>query len=269
MRALSPSRRGWGPDAAGKVRLAAIVFLATAACHNTYLPSEIEPADLSATVVAGGDRAGQTAAEAPFKRILCFGDSLTTGVTLRMPPGEWLLTPVEGYVPKLALLLAERYGDGFELINAGLPGETTTEGVRRLSSETLLRKPDLVLILEGVVDVNNDNPRFSDTRTNLRDMIRIARGREAHVIIGTIPPLNSEGFRANGPDNVATLNEMIRSLAEREDVRVADHEKAFGSELSHQGPDGLHPNDNGYRVMARTWFDAIVAEAAGPLATLR
>ena len=34
--------------------------------------------------------------------------------------------------------------------------------------------------------------------------------------------------------------------------------KDDGSDLSLQGPDGLHPNDSGYEVMAQTWFDVIL-----------
>lgn len=197
-----------------------------------------------------------------FRRILCFGDSLTAGVTLQVPPGEGLLAPVEGYVPKLGTLLRREFGEGIELIDSGVPGETTSEGVRRLSNETLLYRPDLVLLLEGVVDVNNADPQTGEARANLRRMIEIVQGREAAVIIATVPPLNPEGFRANAPGAVRDLNEIIRGIAVRDGTPLADVERAFGDDLSLQGPDGLHPNDSGYRVIAETWFQAIRALSA-------
>jgi lysophospholipase L1-like esterase len=55
---------------------------------------------------------------------------------------------------------------------------------------------------------------------------------------------------------------MIREEAELERVPLADHEQAFGRDLTLQGPDGLHPNDAGYEVMAETWFEAIMDLAA-------
>ena len=55
---------------------------------------------------------------------------------------------------------------------------------------------------------------------------------------------------------------MIREEAESEKVPLADHERAFGRDLAGQGPDGLHPNDGGYELIAETWFDVIVELAA-------
>lgn len=205
----------------------------------------------------------QQSVEVPFRRILCFGDSLTYGVTLEalsLPPGAQTdLALVEGYVPKLWRLLESKYGPGFELVNAGLAGETTTEGVERLRSELRIFDPDLVLLLEGVVDVNNDAPRFPVVRENLADMMGIVKREGALVIIGTYPLLNPDGFRTTGAQYIPRLNDIIRQEANRLTVLVADHEKA--NDLAGQGPDGLHPNNLGYEAMADTWLLAIEALA--------
>jgi lysophospholipase L1-like esterase len=191
--------------------------------------------------------------ELPFRKILCFGDSITYGVTLEalsLPPeAQAELTLVEGYVPKLWRLLESKYGPGFDLINAGVPGERTVEGVERLRTELIVFDPDLVLLLEGIVDVNNSSPRFPVVREL--------------VIIGTYPLLNPEGFRTPGAENVPRLNDIIRQEASRLSVVVADHEKAV--DLTGQGPDGLHPNNLGYEAMANTWLSAIevLAERLG------
>jgi lysophospholipase L1-like esterase len=199
-----------------------------------------------------------------FRKILCFGDSITYGVTLEatgLPPGSrGDLALVEGYVPKLWRRLHSKYGAGFELTNAGVPGEGTLAGVARLGREMQQHDPDLVLLLEGVIDANNDTPRFSAVRDNLAEMVRQVRSRGGLVILGTYPLLNPSGFRVSNPENVSRLNALIRDLADEQRVVVADHEWA-SDDLSSQGPDGLHPNNLGYEVMADTWLGAIEALA--------
>ena len=198
-------------------------------------------------------------ADVPFRKILCFGDSLTYGVTLEalsLPPGAQAdLSLVEGYVPKLWRLLESKYGAGFELVNAGVPGETTAEGVERLRTELRVFDPDVVLLLEGIVDVNNNSPRFPVVRENLVDMMGMVKREGALVIIGTYPLLNPDGFRTTGAQNVPRLNDVIRQEANRLTVPIADHEEA--NELAGQGPDGLHPNNIGYDTMANTWLAAL------------
>jgi lysophospholipase L1-like esterase len=202
-------------------------------------------------------------ADVPFRKILCFGDSITYGVTLEalsLPPGAQAdLTLVEGYVPKLWRLLESKYGSGFELVNAGVPGETTVDGVERLRTELQVFDPDLVLLLEGIVDINNSSPRFPVVRENLVHMMGLVKREGALVIIGTYPLLNPDGFRTTGAQYVPRLNDVIRQEAARLSVPVADHEKA--ADLNGQGPDGLHPNNLGYEGMANTWLAAIEALA--------
>ena len=202
----------------------------------------------------------------PFRRILCFGDSVTLGITQRVAgaseEGRAALTTVEGYVPKLSRLLAAEFGEGIDVINSGIGGETTTEGLERIDNEVRRFEPELILLLEGVVDVNTESPRFPVVRANLSEMMRIAKIRGVAIIIGTFPLLNPEGFRTQGYMNVPRLNDIIRQEAKSHGVPIADHEMAQGGDLRGQGPDGLHPNELGYEMMAQTWLEAIEALAA-------
>ena len=90
--------------------------------------------------------------------------------------------------------------------------------------------------------------------------------RGSQVIIGTYLRLNPDGFRIKGIENVPRLNDVIRDQARRQGVLVADHEKAARRDLSGQGPDGLHPNANGYELMAETWLE-VIKELAARLST--
>jgi lysophospholipase L1-like esterase len=249
-----------------RIGIALAAALAFSGCGSSTSPTDapsLLPRVKSETTPGSSQ---SLAVDLPFRKILCFGDSITYGVTLEalsleaLPPGSQAdLTLVEGYVPKLWRLLESKYGAGFDLINAGVPGETTVDGVERLRTELRVFQPELVLLLEGIVDVNNNSPRFPVVRENLIDMMGIVKREGKLVIIGTYPLLNPDGYRTTGAENVPRLNDVIRQEAARLGVRVADHEKA--AELSGQGPDGLHLNNLGYDVMAGTWLSAMEALA--------
>jgi len=250
---LSGRRGGEGPPVVALLAAAMMVF--GDSCERSPLLTggiPIAPAPATRDETPGIDF--------PFQKFLCFGDSITYGVTLEavalLPGSHADLTPVEGYVPKLWRGLQSKYGAEIQLVNAGVPGEGTLAGVTRIQREIQLHHPDVVLLLEGVIDVNNDAPSFPVVRDNLAEMLRQAQIQGALVVLGTYPLLNPGGFRASNPENVPRLNDLIRRLASEQGVIVADHERAFGN-LGGQGPDGLHPNNIGYAVMADTWLAAI------------
>lgn len=242
-----------------RIEITLLAALAGAGCGSATSPTSSSPVSARGSTENLAGPSQTAVLDVPFRRILCFGDSITYGVTLEalsLPPGaQSELALVEGYVPKLWRLLESKYGPGFELINAGVPGERTVEGVERLRTELRVYEPDLVLLLEGIVDVNNDSPRFPVVRENLVEMMTMARREGSFVIIGSYPLLNPDGFRTTGAQYIPRLNDIIRQEANRLAVPVADHEKA--SDLAGQGPDGLHPNNIGYERMASTWLTAI------------
>lgn len=240
-------------------------------------PSPTAPDDPFASAMKPGASRGLASTEPmavpedfPFKKILCFGDSITLGVTLEAPSsslgGASALAIVEGYVPKLWRLLEEKYGTGIELVNAGIGGENTREAVERIDFEIRTHEPDLILLLHGIVDVNNELPRFPVVRANLAEMMRLGRLRGSEVVAGTYPRLNPDGFRISGEANIPRLNDVIRQEAKDANVPIADHEEALLGDFRGIGPDGLHPNNVGYEVMAETWFEVIVEriEEGGP-----
>ena len=244
------------------VLLALALALGLVACNGSA-PSPVGTELVSPAPTARGQTdtslqiAPQASKDIPFRRILCFGDSLTIGITSRGMLERFTLEPVEGYVPKLRQLLRREFDSTAQIINSSQGGETTDRGLQRLKIEIRSQRFDLVLLLEGVVDVNNPHPKFGQARTNLKEMMRVVKGEGIPVIIGTVPPLNADGFRIRGIENIPKLNDIIREEANAERVPVADHDLAFGGNEGLQGPDGLHPNDAGYEVMAQTWFEEI------------
>ncbi len=214
----------------------------------------------STSAVASENRRMQIPDNFPFQKILCFGDSVTIGITQQSSGDGGLrteLTVVEGYVPKLGRRLEERYGTGFELVIEGVGGETTREAVDRIDTMIRRHDPDVVLILTGIVDVNREAARFPVVRTNIAEMMRIVQLRGKFPIIGTYPPVNPDGFRVFAIEHITRLNDVIRQEAKGKGVMIADHETAAAPDFSGQGSDGVHPNNIGYETMAQTWFETI------------
>lgn len=103
--------------------------------------------------------------------ILAFGDSLTSGVGT---------TKLQSYPAVLNRL------SGREVINAGVSGETTTQGLTRLKSELTQHNPDLVILMEGGNDIMR-NHDFRQTRNNLAQMIELIKSKGIDVVLVGIP----------------------------------------------------------------------------------
>lgn len=246
--------------------------VAVAGCRDTSSPVSPDPGPEptaatspsgSSGIVASG-RSMEVPENFPFKRILCFGDSVTLGVTQESLFGEagtrGALTLVEGYPAKLARRLEERYGTGIQIFVEGVGGENSREALDRIDTMIRRHDPDLVLILSGIVDVNVALPlvpRFPVVRESLAEMMRIVQIRGKFPIIGTYPLVNPDGFRVGAIEHIQRLNLVIRQEANPKGVPVADHEADAKRDFRGQGSDGLHPNNLGYEQMADTWMAVI------------
>lgn len=103
--------------------------------------------------------------------VLAFGDSITHGTGA---------TPEESYPTVLAREI------GFRVVNAGVPGEVTAEGLARLPEVLDRERPALMILCLG----GNDILRHLDSRQtadNLRAMVQVARERGVSVILVGVP----------------------------------------------------------------------------------
>jgi acyl-CoA thioesterase-1 len=200
-------------------------------------------------------------------RFLAFGDSLTRG-TLSQTVFPLLVGPVHSYPARLSGLLTAKYtADDVVVINEGWPGEDTNEGRLRLPGVLDTYDADVLLLLEGVNDILQI-PRETQL-ANLRTMVLSAQSRGMEVLIATLTPVKSP----RGPLTQAAivdLNEGIVELAEEEDLgRVVDLYEAFEGRPQLLGDDGLHPTEEGYRVVAQTFADEIERRFEEPATALR
>lgn len=172
--------------------------------------------------------------------ILVLGDSLAAGFGVD-PAVAW---------PALLEKKLRQDGHAHELTNAGLSGDTTAGGVRRLN--WLMRKQVDILILElGGNDGLRGLPP-GETRKNLKQIIRTTREKwpEVQILLAGMQMPDSMGQEFS-----REFASVFPQIAEEEQVRLIPHflEKVAGDpELNL--PDLIHPNPEGHRILAdRVW----------------
>ena len=166
------------------------------------------------------------------KTIICFGDSLTYGTGA----GEGM-----DYPSQLSKMIAK------PVINAGVPGDTTARALQRLERDVLAKSPDLVLITLGGNDLKNGvakNLAFE----NLKTIVESIQNTGAKVILGGLKfPLRDRGFgrayRKLADDTGAIL---IPNIFEG----IMGNRKLMS--------DAIHPNDDGYKIMAERFYQAML-----------
>lgn len=201
-----------------------------------------------------------------------FGDSLTYGVGDGVPAqGQSEELPRTdgsgGYLARLRAWL------NIPVINEGVPGERIAEGgVERIPAAVMSRRGDVVGIMEGANDAIVRMGQ-GEYRRILQRMVNVTRalGSEPLLITTPLPGGGSEGKRPY----IASYNSELKNVAALNDIRIADAERAWLSSCASAVrcpyfvyPDGLHPNAEGYdllaQVVAAALLDINVFAAAGP-----
>jgi lysophospholipase L1-like esterase len=193
-----------------------------------------------------------------------FGDSITYGVCDEDridDPGDYI--PDKAYPPRLEAMLSQRFGPQ-RVINAGVPGESTIQGLARIDAVLARHLARYILILEGTNDIIWNWYSLETTSFNLEEMLRKS------LEYGMLPALATTLPRFD--DNAdwsrqSVLNERIRGLAEECLVPLEDLYQDFANypagdggvtSLYCWGEDRLHPNEKGYQFLAEKWFQRII-----------
>ncbi len=180
-----------------------------------------------------------TTAVAETKTMLFFGDSLTAG---------YGIDSAEAYPALIQDRIEAAKPGAWRVINAGLSGETTAGGLRRLDW-ILRQKVDLFVIELGGNDGLRGTP-LEHTQANLQTMIDRLRARNPRMIIvlaGMQIPTNmgvayTEGF-----------TQIFRDLAAKNDIVLIPFLlEGVGGIPSLNLPDGIHPTEEGHRILAET-----------------
>jgi acyl-CoA thioesterase-1 len=167
-------------------------------------------------------------------RIVVLGDSLTAGLGL----------PVSEAFPQRLQGLLDARGKNYEVVNAGVSGDTTAGGVRRLDWSLDGDVRVLIVALGG-----NDGLRglpVSAMKQNLATIIERARSRGIRVILaGMEAPPNF------GPSYTREFRQAYVDLAREHQVELVPFllEGVAGDPLLNQS-DGIHPNAQGAKAVA-------------------
>ncbi|MDD5772548.1 MAG: arylesterase [bacterium] len=158
--------------------------------------------------------------------VLAFGDSLTFGTGAKIN---------ESYPAVLEGLINRR------VINAGVPGEVTQNGLERLPALLDEYHPALLILCHG----GNDLLRRMDEKqaiNNIKAMINLAKSRNIDVVLIGVPEfglfLSSAGFYKDIAEefNIPYDDEILPEIIRKPDLKS----------------DQIHPNAQGYIKMAET-----------------
>lgn len=202
------------------------------------------------------------------ERMLAMGDSITKGVAFDEQCTSGIPDDC-GYPRRLEQQMASR-GRLVEVVNLGVGGEDTTEGLSRVD-QVLALGGTVLLLMEGTNDINRGIPPTT-TRRNLNEMALRAEARGYQVVHATVIP--RPPWAKNDPDNVTTAEQagQIRSMAYNRARRLADPFERFGSEpspftrlYSHFADDFVgHPNAAGFELLARLFAEVLSNEDLTP-----
>jgi len=185
--------------------------------------------------------AADPAPAATRPRVVVLGDSIAAGYGLRRE---------ESFPARLQERL-DREGYGFEVVNAGVSGDTSAAGLRRLDWSLDGDVRILVVELGGNDGLRGLPP--AELKKNLTAIVHAARERHIGVLLcGMEAPPNA------GPAYTAEFREAFTSVARDEGVPLVRFvlDKVAGVEGLNQD-DGIHPNARGARMVADTVWPAL------------
>ena len=180
-------------------------------------------------------------------KVVALGDSLTQG---------WLVS--QGYLYFLREMLLDIYPScEISLINRGIPGNTSEQGVERVYRDVVSQKPDLTLVQFALNDAYTgvSQPEF---RENIKSIIiSIQSSTESEVKLVTSVPLTDEVENRHA----GNFYSVLQSLASEYRLPLAEVHRYWSARMGEGlDPDdlyqfdGIHPTEEGYRIMAEAIF---------------
>ena len=176
--------------------------------------------------------------------IVCFGDSITAGFGL---------DPGQGF-PELLQKDVDGRGLPFRVVNMGVSGDTTQDGLARVPM-AVAEKPSIVLLELGGNDGLRGIP-IAITQSNLAQMIEAFQGAGARVVLAgmTLPPNYGQQY-------IAQFERVYQDLAAKYKVKLIPFLlEGVGGHDEFMQRDRLHPNAAGARKV-----EALVWSALSPM----
>jgi lysophospholipase L1-like esterase len=175
--------------------------------------------------------------------IVALGDSITAGFAVR-----------RGFPSFWGEMLQQKYPEArLELINSGVSGDTTLDGLARLDWAVLSYEPDLVTINFGI----NDSVLglgLDEFEMNLVEIVRrIRAGPDSEILLLSSQPLETPPYDKIVRDYYQTIERVAKEM----DVGFVNVYEAWMERVRAETPLGSmiipgldHPNEAGYRIIA-------------------
>ena len=199
---------------------------------------------LTALLTACGRRKAAMTLVLPAGSVaLALGDSITHGTGA---------APEAAYPAQLAQL------SGWNVINGGVPGDTSAQALARLPALLSEYKPALVIVSLGGNDFLRRLPE-ADTEANLRRCVALSRDADAQVVLVAVPRPTLAAAIGVGLSDHPLYEKVAASLA------LPLHAGGWARVLSDEKlrSDQIHANAEGYRVFAEALVTTL--RAAGLL----
>jgi acyl-CoA thioesterase-1 len=179
--------------------------------------------------------------EKSLPKIVAFGDSLTAGLGVSR----------RASYPALLQKKLDEDGFGYEVVNAGVSGDTSAGGVRRV--DWSLDGDVKIVILElGANDLLRGQS-IDAMKTNLAQIIERVKARGAMVLLaGMEAPTNA------GDEYRKAVHESFITLARDYNVPLIPFflDRVAGIDSLNQS-DGIHPNEEGTKIVADTVYRSL------------
>jgi acyl-CoA thioesterase I len=173
--------------------------------------------------------------------IVTFGNSLTAG------PG---VDPSENYPSRLQALL-DNSGYSYRVVNAGVSGETSAQGLNRIQSIIDLH-PAVVIVEFGANDGLRGLP-VETIRRNLADIVARLQASGARVVLAgmRVPP-------NYGPQFASAFGEIYQKVASQYKVALIPFFlEGVGGHAELNQDDGIHPTAEGYGIVVKNVWSVL------------
>ena len=180
------------------------------------------------------------------QRVVFYGDSITDG---------W----------KIA-----EYFPGKPYVNRGISGQTTPQMLVRFRPDVIDLKPAAVVILAGTNDIagNTGPATLESIENNYASIAELAKMHKIQVIFASVLPIHDYGrtkmSERRAPEKIKQLNEWLKDYSAKNGLTYLDYYSAMldgtGMLRAELAGDGLHPNADGYKIMAPL-AEAAIAKA--------
>jgi acyl-CoA thioesterase I len=187
--------------------------------------------------------------------LVCLGDSLTAGYGASRPSEVDKSNSYPAFLQKKVKLT---------VINAGISGDTAAGGLARVNKDVLNKNPKAVIILLGANDFFKSRPA-SDTKRDLQAIINKVKHENRKIYLASF--IGDAAWEASylealpimPPGIIALLADYKKIYAE---LRSENADIGYISNIwkdigKNQMSDPIHPNAEGYSIMADNIFSVI------------